>query len=183
MENLLPDRDIREPNSSALLAVYWVLRRQPWKTFAIRTWDTMKRYLLAALLAALLLPAAAQARTYDVFTADVPFKFHVGNRTFRPGHYQFIFVGTGLLALRDAHARVVASLVTRSVETSTPSPASKLVFKKHAELAQILIENRSQVVEVLGEELAIRQPASPSPALPRDVDSLFDRRSAPGLKQ
>ena len=185
MTYLLPDRDLREPNTSVLTAAYWVLRRQPWKTFAYRTWDTMKRFLLSTLLAAslsALLPALAHARTYETFTVDVPFKFHVGNRAFRPGRYQFIFAGPGLLALRDAKQHVIATFVTRSIETGKPSPDSKIVFKKHEQLAQIWIENRSQIVEILGEELAIRQPA-PAIPVPLDVDSLFDRRSAPGFRQ
>jgi hypothetical protein len=189
--NFLPDREIRDPNSSALVAVFYVLRRQPWKILAIRVWDTMKQMLQAALLAALLgalvQPASAQARTYDVITADVPFKFNIGNRTFRPGQYQFIMVGNGLLALRDAKAHVIDSLTTRSIEIGEPAPTSKLVFDtktKHARLAQIWLSGSSQVVEILGEEYTVRKPSSPPPAIPWDVniDSLFDRRTAPGLK-
>lgn len=189
MTNLLPDRDLREPNSSAVLAVYWVLRRQPWKTWAARTWDTVSRLFLFALFAislTVLLATAAHARTYEVFTVDVPFKFDIGHRTFRPGQYQFIFVGPGLLALRDSHAHVVASLVTRSIETGGPLPTSKLVFrnqKKQQHLAQIWIENHTQVVEILGEELSVRQSSPPPPPLPASVNSLFERSGAPGFKQ
>src|SRR5580704_752781 len=86
--NLLPDRDLREPNSSVLTAAFYALRRQPWKSLAIRTWDTMKRFLqlalIAASLTAMLPPATAHARTYDVMNADVPFAFSIGERTFRP---------------------------------------------------------------------------------------------------
>jgi hypothetical protein len=184
--NPYPNREI-DLNESILVAAFRVLRRQPWKTFATTTWETVSRLFLSALFAislTTLLATAAQARTYEAFTVDVPFKFHVGNRTFRPGHYQFIFAGPGLLAVRDAKANVIATLVTRSIETGKPSPDSKVVFRKHDQLAQIWIGNRTQVVEILGEELAIRQPAPPPVSvLPKDVDSLFDRRSAPGFKQ
>lgn len=192
MTNFLPDQEIRDSNSSALVAVYYVLRRQPWKILAIRVWDTMKQVLQAALLAALLgtlvKPAAAQARTYDVLTADVPFKFNIGNRTFRPGQYQFIMVGNGLLALRDEKAHVIGSLTTRSIETGAPATTSKLVFDtktKHARLAQIWLSGSSQIVEILGEEYTVRRPSSPPPAIPWDVNinSLFDRSTAPGMKQ
>ncbi len=189
MENLLPDHDIREPNSSALIAIFRVLQRQPWKTFAAQTWDTAKRFLLltvlATSLAALLPPAIAYARDYDAFSVDVPFKFNIGNRAFRPGHYQFVFVGPGLLALRDSHAHIIASVVARSRETGAPSPISRLVFSKqknHSHLTQIWLENRSQVLDVLGEELAIRPPAPPPAPLPPEVNSLLDRRTSPGLK-
>ena len=147
----------------------------------------MHSTLVAALLACVR-PAAAQARTYDVFTADVPFKFNIGNRTFRPGHYQFIFAGAGLLALRDAKKHVVASIIYRPINTGTPSPASKLVFKalkKHTQqLARICIQNQSQVLEILEEELAIRQTAPPPPALlPQGIESMFERSSVPRLRQ
>jgi hypothetical protein len=189
MTHLLPHQDPREPNSSVLVAAFCVLRRQPWKTLALRTWDPMKRLLqlslLAASLGAILAPALAHARTYDVMHANVPFKFNIGDRTFRPGHYQLIFVGPGLIALRDSHEHVIASLVTRSTGTDGPSPVSKLVFSrqtKHPQLAQIWIENRSQVLEVLGEEVAMR-PIPPLPAaLPPEINSLFERRTEPRLK-
>src|SRR5262249_32482933 len=113
MTHLLPHQDPREPNSSVLVAAFCVLRRKPWKTLAFRTWDPMKRILqlslLAASLGALLAPALAHARTYEVMHANVPFKFNIGDRTFRPGHYQLIFVGPGLIALRDSHGHVIAS--------------------------------------------------------------------------
>jgi hypothetical protein len=145
----------------------------------------MKRLLHSILLVALLATSvllAAQARTYNVISVEVPFKFNVGTRTFSAGHYQFISVGPGLLAVRDSHARVIASLITRSIETGEVSPATKLVFelqKKHSKLARIRIQNRSQALEVLGEELAMRQPPAPlGPGLGLGPDglSMFERR-------
>ncbi len=151
----------------------------------------MKRCLQLTLLATCLatLPLAAQARTYHVLSTDVPFKFDVGHRTFRPGHYQFILIGPGLLAMRDSRERIIASLISRSRETGGPAPASKLVFntpkKHHAQLAEIWIKDRSQVLEVMGEEVAVRQ-SYPPPAPPNVdslyIDSLFNRPAAPGLK-
>jgi len=146
----------------------------------------MKRFLqstlLAMLLAAFLLPSAAQARTYDVVTASVPFKFNIGERAFRPGRYQFILVGPGLLALRDTRTtHIVASLVTRSIEAEAPLPSSKLVFhrqKNRQHLTQIWIEKHRQVIEVVGEELAMRQPAQPQ-VIPLDALSFTGRQDAP----
>jgi hypothetical protein len=189
--NLYPNREL-DLNESVLTAVFHILRRQPWKTMAHTTWAAMKHLflplaLLAALLGAWPPAAAAQARNYDVLTADVPFKFNIGNRTFRPGHYEFVFAGAGLIVLRDARAHAVASLITRSIDVDLPSTETKLIFKtqkKQSQLARICIENRSQVLEVVGEELAMRQaPAPPPPLPPNVVNSLFDRRSAPGMKQ
>jgi len=127
------------------------------------------------------------AGTYQVLTTNVPFKFKVGARTFKPGQYQFIVPGPCRLAIRDSHKHFIASLITRAREIGGPAPATKLVFvipKKHpARLDQIWIENRSQVLDVVGEEVAMRQPSPvPAPMLPPDVNSLFGRRAAPGLK-
>ena len=121
--------------------------------------------LFVATLAALMLPAAAQARTYEVLTVDVPFKFNIASRTFQPGQYQFIVAGPGVLALRDGNGHVIASLITRSVETGTPSATSKLVFdhhKKNAQLIRLCLENRSQALEIMGEQYGMH--SEPFPA-------------------
>lgn len=189
MTNPYPNREL-DFNVSVQVALFRVLRRQPWKTFVHRTWDAVNRLLLAALFATslmLLLAAAAQAKTYDTVTIDVPFKFSVGERTFPPGHYQLIIRGNGLLALRDAHEHTIASLVTRTVDIGEPAADTQLIFrlkKNHAFLTQVLMEHRSQALEVVGEELAMRQPSplSPPPAFNPEVEALFERRSSPGLK-
>ena len=192
MTNLLPHPEVRESNSSVVLDFYLIWRRQPWRAMASRTWrainrtwNATKRFSLGALLTVLLflMPQIAHARTYQAFDTNVPFKFSIGNRTFQPGSYQFILVGPGLLALRDEKGHIVASLMTRSVETGNPAPASKVIFltqKKPAKLLQICIQNRSHVLEVVGEEATTHQ--APPSALPLDVNSLFERRASPGMK-
>ncbi|HZU29781.1 MAG TPA: hypothetical protein VFB79_01625 [Candidatus Angelobacter sp.] len=142
--------------------------------------------LLAVLFTACLFPMVAQARTYDVLTANVPFKFNVGSRTFSPGRYQFIFVGNGLLALRDAKEHAVAMLMTRVVDNGKPVSETKLVFKvknkkQPQNLSHIYLEKSSQVLEILGEEVAMQQAAPPA-LLPPAAQSIFDRRTAPGFK-
>ena len=102
----------------------------------------------------------------------MPFKFNVGDHSFSPGHYEFIFNGHGLVSMRDSHAKVVATFVTRSLSAEAPAAASKLVFrhqKKRPYLSQIWIESQSEVTEILGEELAMRpagheslQPVNPN---------------------
>ena len=118
----------------------------------------------------LFLSPSSQARSHEGFTTDVPFKFNVGERTFRPGHYEFIFAGSGLVALRDGQKKIVASFVTRSIAAAKPASASKLVFsnrKKRQHLIQIWIENRAEGVEIIGEELAFRSiPPQPITVVP-----------------
>jgi len=149
--------------------------------------NVMKRFLqfafLAIWLAASVPVAMAQERV--LIKAVVPFKFRVGNRSFRAGSYELLPAGTNLMALRDARAHVVASLVTRSVKSGTVAPSTRLVFRqqnKHLYLAQIIIQDLSEVLEVRGEEMAI--PPSPSSALaPAEVLLFGDRQSGLGLKQ
>lgn len=192
MTNSLPNQEVRDSNSSALFAVYLVLRRQPWKAMAFKTWDTMKRFVLFAVLAASLsglAPAVAHARMYEIFSVNVPFKFNVGDRTFKPGQYQFIPVNPGVVAVRDSHAHVIATLTTRPTETGGITSTSKLVFKRQnnrARLAQIWIGDPSRGMDVVGEESAAGRSTGsvpPDPMLSPDVLSLFERRAEPGFKR
>ncbi len=154
---------------------------------ATRNSNSVKRIFLLALIvlsmAVAATPASAQAHAYNVLSADVPFKFHIGKHTFHPGHYQFIFVGNGLIAMRDSHKNVVASLITRSVEEGTPPTTSKLLFAtrdKRTRLAEIRIANKSQALEILGEQVAMRT----TPPQPPPMDGFFmfsDRREVPRL--
>lgn len=189
MTNALPHGEYRDTNTSAVFAIYSVLRRQPWKAMAIATWNTVKRLFLAALLAAslgaLLPPAVAHATIVKVLTSDVPFDFQVGERTFKPGRYQFLVLGPGRLAMRDARGHYVAAITTRDRDMRAPVTKTKLVFdtrKKRAQLVEIWIEENSQIMDVVGEEIAVR-PTTVGPPLPMlDVTSFFERRAEPGLK-
>jgi hypothetical protein len=142
-----------------------------------------KSQILLFPLAALLLGAGAVAqdqpqtheRTYPAFTVDVPFKFTVGQRIFEAGNYQFILLGPGLLAVGDLNKkRMVATLLTRQMQTPETPSATKLVFtndRKYARLTSILLDHHTQSLEVLGEEVAMRQ--SPSTAPPRSLIDLW----------
>jgi hypothetical protein len=138
---------------------------------------------LFLLLAVCVLPA--HAGTYDALNADVPFKFKIGDRAFRPGQYQFVLVGNGLVAVRDARKRVIATLLARPVETEVPA-TTKLVFeskKKDKQLAEIWLEHHSQMLRILGEQPAIAvEPPLPRPFIRPDIDALFERNVVPRFK-
>ena len=190
MSNSLPNAEPREYNSSAVLAVYNILRRQPWKAMAIATWDNMRRFLHMALIAsslAALLPTLAQARSYQVLSSYVPFKFQIGDHTFKPGRYDFIVAGPGMVAMRDEHYNFVASITTRTKTTGGPATGTKLVFNTHsktAQLIQIWATKGEPGMDVVGEETAVRtvQPAPPVNTFQPGFEFLMDRPSAPGFK-
>jgi hypothetical protein len=155
------------------------------KVLVLRKFAWLRRVLIVLSVGILVQPLFAH--TYDVMDADVPFKFKVGERTFRPGHYQLIMVGNGLVAVRDSHAHVVATITTRPSEMGAAAPTTKLVFqneKKIKRLNEIWLANRREVLQVMGEELAFRQPtpAEASSAIPFDAYSLFGGWGPPGMK-
>jgi len=189
VSNSLPNTEPRDYNSSAVLAVYRILRRQPWKAMAITTWDHMRRFLHLALIATslgALLPTLAQARFYDIVSSDVPFKFQIGERTFNPGRYDFIMASPGVVAMRDSRKHIVANIATRPRTTGGLAISPKLVFNTHsktAQLIQIWATKDQPGVDVLGEEKSVRtlQPAPPVNTFQPGLEFLMDR-PVPGLK-
>ena len=190
MTNYLPNREVRDTNSSAVLAVYRILRRQSWKAMAITTWDHMRRFLHLAVIATslgALLPTLAQARLYDIVSSDVPFKFQVGERTFNPGRYDFILAAPGVVAMRDSHGHIVANIATRPTTRGGLARATKLVFNTHsktAQLIQIWATKNQPGMDVVGEEKSVRtvQPAPVNTFQP-GLEFFMDRPSAPGFKR
>jgi len=190
VNNYLPRGEFRDTNTSAVYAVYSILRRQPWKAMAITTWDHMRRFLHMALIAsslAALLPTLAQARFYDVVSSDVPFDFQIGERTFKPGRYDFILANPGVVAMRDSRGHIVANIATRPTITGGLAMNAKLVFNTHsktAQLIQIFAAKNEPGMDVVGEEKSVRtaQPAPPVNTWQPGFDFLMERSSAPGLK-
>ncbi|HET9167371.1 MAG TPA: hypothetical protein VFP11_15330 [Candidatus Angelobacter sp.] len=190
MSNSLPNPEPRDYNSSAVLAVYDILRRQPWKAMAITTWDHMRRFLHLALLATslgALLPTLAQARLYDVVSSEVPFKFQIGERTFKPGRYYFVLAAPGVVAMQDSHGHVVANIATQPSTTGGRATSTKLVFNTHsktAQLIQIWTTKNQPGMDVVGEEKSVRtaQPVAPVNTFQPGLEFLMQQPSAPGLK-
>ena len=136
-------------------------------------------------IAVLCLSAFGQASKSTPLSADVPFKFRIGGQSFKPGTYSFAMAAVNLLAISDAHGRVIARLAVRPLETAAPPATSKLVFrlnKKQVQLSQIQIQGQGLILEVLGPELALPQSApSGNAAFPIDMSS--DRMQGPRLHQ
>ncbi len=134
------------------------------------------------LLFAALAPAGAHAqaqaqpdaRTYPSFAINVPFKFTVGQRTFNAGTYQFVVLGPGLLAVLNTKTRVVVHLITRDTQQAAAPATTRLVFtipdKGYSKLTSILLERRAQGLQIVGEEIAMRQnPRSAEPMIPLEL--------------
>jgi hypothetical protein len=190
VNNYIPRGEFRDTNTSAVLAVYRILRRQPWKAMAITTWDHMRRFLHLALLATslgALLPTLAQARLYDVVSSDVPFTFQIEERTFKPGRYDFILAAPGVVAMRDSRQHIVVNIATRTRTTGGLASSTKLVFNRHsktAQLIQIWASKGQPGMDVVGEEKTVQtvQPASPVNTWAPGFDFLMQRPASPGLK-
>jgi len=190
VNNYLPRGEFRDTNTSAVYALYSILRRQPWKSMAITTWDHMRRFLHLALIATslgALLPTLAQARAYHVVSSDVPFTFQIGERTFKPGLYDFIMASPGVVVMRDSRGHIVANIATRPKTTGGLARNIKLVFNTHtktAQLIQIWAAKNEPGMDVVGEEKSVRttKAAAPVNTFQPDLGFMTDRQSAPGLK-
>ena len=122
--------------------------------------------ILTLLISAILLPAAAQSKSYKAFDSDVPFPFHVGEHKFRPGHYQFVVVGAGLMVMRDSRAHVLSRLITRQVPGQDHEGPSQLWFEKNKGDRKLRgIWDGPGTYEIMGEEVPVYQ-AQPDVKLP-----------------
>ena len=128
-----------------------------------------KSIVALTLLVTLLAPLAVQARAYQTFTVDVPFEFNIGDRKFKPGTYIFVIVGTGLMALENAKKHALATLITRDIQSAaSSSPSPHLSFERrkgHTHLVSLWMTDGKQGLEIVGEQVAMRQ-ASPFQAPP-----------------
>ncbi len=127
-----------------------------------------KSIVALILLAALFTPIAARARAYQTFTVDVPFEFTIGDRKFRPGTYIFVILGPGLMAVENSKKRVLTTLITRDIRTPDGNASPHMFFDKkkgHNHLASIWMGNGARGLEIVGEQVAMRQNQPPPPLL------------------
>jgi hypothetical protein len=119
-----------------------------------------KSLLLSGLLAASLVPAAAQNNTVPALKATVPHEFKIGNHKFKAGAYELIVVGPGLMLVRDAKGHVLTRLLTRSIPGPGSDMPAHLVFESQKgpyRLASVWLQNSNSGLEILGEDLGIVQ--------------------------
>ncbi len=107
-----------------------------------------------------LLPAGAQDHSYQTFKTKVAFRFKAGNRMLKAGTYELVVVGPGLLVLRDEKAHPLMTLLTRTIlQDERPAPARWVFSNNNGEstLAQVWMPNNQWGLEILGEEVAMRE--------------------------
>jgi hypothetical protein len=136
-----------------------------------------KSIVTLTLLVGVLAPVVALARAYQTFTVDVPFEFTIGDRKFKPGTYIFVILGPGLMALENAKKQVITTLITRDIRAADSIASPRVHFDKMKNgknhLASIWMGDGARGLEILGEEVAIRQNQSPPTLLlfPQDPRS------------
>jgi hypothetical protein len=96
----------------------------------------------------LLLAGVARAQyAVQVFRADIPFEFTMGNKTFPAGRYSLLRPAPHFLILRDSQSRALATVVICPAVTAASTPStSKLVFYVYGGrhfLAQVWQQNRA----------------------------------------
>lgn len=122
--------------------------------------QSWKSVLTLGLLTALLLPARAQNTAYQTFKATVPYEFKIGKHKFKPGAYELIVVGPGLMVVRDARGQVLTRLLTRAIQgpqTTSPPHWVFEVRKGPVQLTSVWMQNNAWGLEILGEEVAMQQ--------------------------
>lgn len=98
------------------------------------------RSIASLLLSVVALGSFVQAQSPErTIKANIPFEFSVGNRSFPAGRYSLVRVEPFLLELRDPEGRVLAHVLTQSVQSQTLPSQPRLLFD-HEDGAHALIQ-------------------------------------------
>jgi hypothetical protein len=102
------------------------------------------RNFTVLLLSVLAMGSFAQAqRPEQTIKANIPFDFSVGNRIFPAGRYAVVRIEPSVLELRDSKGRVLANVLTQSVQSLTAPTQPKLLFDGEHALTEVWQENES----------------------------------------
>jgi hypothetical protein len=112
---------------------------------------------VAALAFVFSLAGISQAQVVGLLTADVPFAFSVGKKTFPAGNYQVARDQEGRVSLRDPRGHVLVTVMSVPVAAVSAPVATKLVFQANGggyALSQVWVAN-----DRYGEQLHRSKPA------------------------
>ena len=128
--------------------------------------NLITRMLTPLSLVVLLFAGTARAQFGPrIVQVNVPFDFTVGDKAFPAGQYRLVSTAQHRLDLRDSQGRVLAGLITHSVQSLDKSPSTKLKFSTAGgghELTQVWIQGG-----LIGDELA--SPKQPRALAKRNV--------------
>jgi hypothetical protein len=122
--------------------------------------NLVKTVLTSILLGVLTLGSIAYAQNAEpAIRVNVPFDFAVGSQTFPAGRYSLAHIAPGLLEVRDSGGRVLATVLTQSVQALSAPDQPKLRFSleggQHV-LTQVWQENESIGQQIPQSKSAVR---------------------------
>ena len=104
---------------------------------------------------------ALAQRTERIVKANIPFDFVLGREIFPAGRYSVVITTSGLLELHDSEGRVLANVLTHSVQGSADPARPKLRFDSQG--GQHVLTQVWQQGDKTGQQ--ILRPKSPSLAV------------------
>jgi hypothetical protein len=99
-------------------------------------WKTLLPYFLTFIFAMSLWPARAQAQIVGNMKAEVPFQFHVGDRTLPAGDYiihQLNDSDLKVMEISSADGKMSALFDVESAQAKTTPEKSELIFNKYGD--------------------------------------------------
>jgi len=97
--------------------------------------------------------------------ANIPFDFTVGGRTFPAGRYRLVRVDPSVLELRDSEGRMLANVLTQSVQSLNAPSEPKLLFDSEGGghvLTQVWQEDETIGQQILASRSVTRAVQKPS---------------------
>lgn len=117
--------------------------------------NRVAQVLASLLLGVLVLSSTAQAqRTERTIKANIPFDFVLAGEVFPPGRYSVVLIGPVWLELHDSDGRVLATVLTRSVQASAEPNQPKLRFEE--ENGRHVLSQIWQEGDPLGQQVLLR---------------------------
>jgi hypothetical protein len=86
----------------------------------------------------------AAAQSLRVTKVNIPFEFNFGKQTFPAGEYTIVQPQPHLLMLRNSQGRILAQVLTKSVDSNVPATMTKVNF--------VVSEGRYSLAEVWREQ-------------------------------
>lgn len=110
-------------------------------------------------------PFAQAQHSERSIKANIPFDFTVGSRAFPAGRYLLVRIDPSVLELRDSEGRLLANLLTQSVQSMNVPVQPKLLFDSEGGghvLTQVWQEDETIGQQILASRLVTHAVQKPS---------------------